>query len=553
LSSTDLKKLLEAGENRRFEFKRQLTSDDLSNDRRKQKLVAQLKYITAEDEGIFLVGVEDIHGDKWEIHGLTEIELAKAEQVLGELCKEAGLEIAEKELFRTRQGLVEKFVIERKAILAETQETIGINIAGRVNAGKSTLVGVLTGGELDDGRGKARAPLLKHPQELEGGQTTDLHVTFLGFNAENQPILSRKPANIEEISRILEQSKRLIILYDAPGHSIYVKTMIRSILGADAQFAMVLIPAADEYELILNEEIRCNLTKLDDITREHLVLLAGQSIPFMVLISRVDLASTEQLEKVVQVTRDTLKLMGRVPLLIKNGSDLEIACREISRNILVPIFEVSATTGEGIESLRRTLGLLPPMISDEVLLKPALAYIDKIYRGIKGTNVVVTGSVRQGIFKPGQKVKVGPDSQGKFNEGRIATVEIFKSRVERVKAGDSFGFDIKRVDTAAVRRGQVISDVDADLKSSWVFEGDVIVTKHPTRIAEGYAPVLQCNTIHQTVLFEKIYGKNYLVVGDAAKVRLRFVKQPEYLIVGDRVVTRESSTRTIGTITNIIE
>jgi elongation factor 1-alpha len=552
LSLTDLTRLLEVGENRRIEFKRQLTSDDLDNERRKQKLIAQLRYITAEDEGIFLVGIEDIHGDSWTVHGLTQNEITTAEKALGDLCKEAGLEIAEKELFRTKQGLVEKFVLVRKAMLAETQETIGINIAGRVNAGKSTLIGVLTGGELDDGKGRARAPLLKHPQELEGGQTTDLHVTFLGFNEEKKAILSEKPTDIEEISRILEQSKRLVIFYDAPGHSIYVKTMIRSILGADAQFAMVLIPASDEYELIINEEIRSNLTKLDDITREHLVLLASQRIPFMVAVSRSDLATREQLDKVVQVTRDTLKSMGRVPLSIKNGADLEIACREISRNILVPIFEVSALTGEGIEELRKTLSMLPSMISDEVLLKPALAYIDKIYRGIRGTNIVVTGSVKQGIFKPGQKVKVGPDSQGRFLEGRIATVEVFKSRVERVKAGDSFGFDIKRVDATAIRRGQVISDVDAELESSRVFEADIIVTKHPTRIAEGYSPVLQCNTIHQTVVFEQIYGRRYLVVGDAAKVRLRFTRQPEYLIVGDRIVTREASTRTIGAITKVI-
>jgi GTPase len=54
-------------------------------------------------------------------------------------------------------------------------------------------------------------------------------------------------------------------------------------------------------------------------------------------------------------------------------------------------------------------------------------------------------------------------------------------------------------------------------------------------------------------VFDQIYGKKYLVVGDAAKVRLKFTRQPEYLIVGDRIVTREASTRTIGAITKIIE
>jgi len=553
LSLAELTKLLEVGENRRIEFKRQLTSNDLVNEARKQKLIAQLKYITAEDEGIFLVGVEDFHGESWKVHGLTQSEISTAEEVLNILCKEAALEIAEKEFFKTKDGLVEKFILVKRPIFAESQETIGINIAGRVNAGKSTLIGVLTGGELDDGRGSARSSLLKHPQEIEGGQTTDLHVTFLGFNSKDEPILRKRPTDIEEIARILEQSKRLVVFYDAPGHSIYVKTMIRSILGADAQFAMVLIPALDEYELILSEELKTKLTRLDDNTREHLLLLAGQCIPFMIVISRGDLATGEQKEKVIQVTKDTLKSMGRVPLLVKNDVGLEVACREMSRNILVPVFEVSAVTGAGIDELRKTLSMLPTRISDEVFSRPALAYIDKIYRGIRGTNVVVTGSVRQGIFKPGQKVKVGPDTQGKFVEGRIATVEIFKSRVQRVKAGDSFGFDIKRVSPAAVRRGQVISDIDADLNAKWCFEADVLVTRHPTRIAEGYSPVLQCNTIHQTVIFERIYDKRYLVVGDAAKVRLRFTRRPEYLISGDRIVTREASTRTIGTITKIVE
>ena len=260
MSLADLSRLLELGENRRIEFKRQLTSDDLT-ERRRQKLIAQLKYITAEDEGIFLVGVDDLHGDNWKIHGLTQNEIGLAEEVLTELCKEAELDVAEKELFKAKEGFVEKFVLVRKAVITETEETIGINIAGRVNAGKSTLIGVLTGGELDDGKGRARAPLLKHPQELEGGQTADLHVTFLGFDERSRPILTRRPADIGEISRVLEQSKRLILFYDAPGHSIYVKTMIRSILGADAQFAMILIPALDEFELILSEEIRSKLTR----------------------------------------------------------------------------------------------------------------------------------------------------------------------------------------------------------------------------------------------------------------------------------------------------
>ena len=46
-------------------------------------------------------------------------------------------------------------------------EEISIVICGPVDAGKSSLVGVLTTGELDDGRGKARKNVFHHNHELE--------------------------------------------------------------------------------------------------------------------------------------------------------------------------------------------------------------------------------------------------------------------------------------------------------------------------------------------------------------------------------------------------
>ena len=40
---------------------------------------------------------------------------------------------------------------------------IGITIAGSVDSGKSTLVGVITTNELDNGNGSARLSVAKHP------------------------------------------------------------------------------------------------------------------------------------------------------------------------------------------------------------------------------------------------------------------------------------------------------------------------------------------------------------------------------------------------------
>lgn len=57
---------------------------------------------------------------------------------------------------------------------------------GNVDAGKSTLLGVLTHGELDNGRGFARQKLFRHKHEMESGRTSSVGNDILGFDQEGQ-------------------------------------------------------------------------------------------------------------------------------------------------------------------------------------------------------------------------------------------------------------------------------------------------------------------------------------------------------------------------------
>lgn len=53
-------------------------------------------------------------------------------------------------------------------------------VVGNVDAGKSTLLGVLTHGELDNGRGHARQRLFRHKHEMESGRTSSVGNDILG-------------------------------------------------------------------------------------------------------------------------------------------------------------------------------------------------------------------------------------------------------------------------------------------------------------------------------------------------------------------------------------
>jgi len=360
------------------------------------------------------------------------------------------------------------------------------------------------------------------------------------------------PLSKEESARVLDQSERIVTFFDAPGHKEYSKTMIRSILGADAQYGMVLVPGPEEANLIRQEEKNSGIPRLDDITREHLILMSSQEAPFFVVISKIDKTKPDELELVFNVLRKSLKDIGKIPVTLRSIAEIPPIIREINHGVIVPILPISALNIETLDLLVELLKKVPSNSKHTSVTDSATAYVDKVYRGIKGTNVVVTGTVKAGVFKKGQNVTIGPDKNNRFHEGRLFSIEMFKNRRSIVRAGDLFGFDIKDIDKHIVRRGQVIVDPEDEVQSCYEFEANIVVTRHPTKISVGYSPVLQSHTIQQTVVLKKIYNAEFLSVGDFARVKLKFIVSPEAVGVGDKIVLREANTRAIGTIVEII-
>jgi GTPase len=62
-----------------------------------------------------------------------------------------------------------------------------------VDAGKSTMLGVLVKGTLDDGRGKARVNLFRHKHEIESGRTSSVGMEIMGFDTTGNVVSSTVP------------------------------------------------------------------------------------------------------------------------------------------------------------------------------------------------------------------------------------------------------------------------------------------------------------------------------------------------------------------------
>ena len=79
---------------------------------------------------------------------------------------------------------------------------------GNVDAGKSTLLGVLTHGGLDNGRGLARQKLFRHKHELESGRTSSVGNDILGFDCQGNVVNKPDHGNLDW-TKICEQSTKV--------------------------------------------------------------------------------------------------------------------------------------------------------------------------------------------------------------------------------------------------------------------------------------------------------------------------------------------------------
>jgi GTPase len=90
----------------------------------------------------------------------------------------------------------EETAVSGKIMVRHRPETVNdaietrIAVVGNVDAGKSTMLGVLVKGGLDDGRGKARVNLFRHKHEIESGRTSSVGMEIMGFDSKGNIVTS---------------------------------------------------------------------------------------------------------------------------------------------------------------------------------------------------------------------------------------------------------------------------------------------------------------------------------------------------------------------------
>jgi len=122
-------------------------------------------------------------------------------------------------------------------------------------------------------------------------------------------------------------------------------------------------------------------------------------------------------------------------------------------------------------------------------------------------------------------------------------------RVDEARAGRIVGIALKGVAEADVERGMVLLPRSADPTPVREFEAELVVLNHPTRIGDGYEPVVHLETVSEAAAIHPEDG--HLLPGDTGDARIRFKFRPYLVEEGQRFVFREGSSKGVGTVTDV--
>ncbi|EIN11416.1 P-loop containing nucleoside triphosphate hydrolase protein [Punctularia strigosozonata HHB-11173 SS5] len=493
---------------------------------------------------------ESLNGDDWTGVARTPDELARLRAAIVTATEEVGGKVSI--LFESGDGPRITLLLRLPPPNVSLTPEVRCAVVGNVDSGKSTTLGVLTRGALDDGRGRARVALFRHKHEVETGRTSSVGMEILGFAPSGAPILpnSGAPLDPETIKHeklswdaIAEQAAKIVSFIDLAGHERYLKTTLYGLTSGAPSCVMLIVGAN---------------AGLIGMSKEHLAISLALNVPVVVCITKIDMTPPKILAETVERVVKILKSPGcrKTPVFVKNMETAVEVSQTFAKERLCPIFQVSNVTGAGLDYVRTFLNLLPSSEGDDekfVAEQPLEYSITEVW-SVPYVGTVVNGIINSGVIKTGDNVWYGPDANGNWQSTAIKSMQRKRATVTSAEAGQSVSCALKRVRKAAVRKGMVlVHKGETPPKAVREFEGQVLILYHNTTMQKNYQAMLHCGAVRQTVRIVSInHPGGLLRTGDRATVTFQFISHPEFVKEGMKLLFREGKTKGLGVITRIL-
>lgn len=435
-------------------------------------LVTQLKWRLNEGNGeaIYQIGVTDSGTLRIKLlknviqvnnsflgflHGLNENDMSSSLATLTIMAAElnATVSVLRRRNLDSGKSCVE--VVVRKTAENKNIEEVRISVMGSVDAGKSSLIGVLTQGELDNGRGRARLQMFRHYHEIKSGRTSCISHEVLGFDQVGN-VINYKHNEMMTTEEISELSTKIISFMDLAGHRRYMRTTVQAVSGYAPHFIALVIASGS----------------LNQMTIENLQIIKAFKIPFFVILTKIDLVSPEDagtLKQLNQLLNEVDKL--KTPLIIGSMNDFRLLEDESNKKY-IPIFCVSNVTGVGLDYIQKYLFMLTPNINKKeqrrLETESPEFHIDEIFR-VQGVGTIVGGLLVKGTMSEKMKIKCGPGPKGEFYNGTVKSIHRNKFPCKSIKPNQSASICFSVTDELPMLRSGMVLVADTDKTSASVF------------------------------------------------------------------------------------
>lgn len=211
---------------------------------------------------------------------------------------------------------------------------------------------------------------------------------------------------------------------------------------------------------------------------------------------------------------------------------------------------------------------------------------------------VVSGVILAGVVRVGDNLVIGPDSLGQFISTSVRSIQRKRVNVDSAIAGQSASFALKKIRRNQVRKGMVMmstKSIDGSStltppKAYLTCDAEILCLYHQSTLSQGSTMVLHAASIRQTVKIlqiarldsqgnviapaSKSEGNgtkeedgtttkkhhqvslksdpgNVIRTADRALVRLQFIRYPEHIEPGLKLITREGRTKLIGKVISV--
>lgn len=365
----------------------------------------------------------------------------------------------------------------------------------------------------------------------------------MGFDEKgNQFIPERFQANKNKYwKEVVAGSRKITTFFDLCGHEKYLKTTINGLTGL-IPYSLNLL---SDYSMII---VGSNMG-VSKMTREHLGISLFLKIPFMVVLTKIDIAPANIYEETISTLQKILrsKLVEKIPIMIKQGTSFE----EINKYAelmpggkVCPIFSISSVTNSGFAELTHFLSRASNRDQLNTLLRNPDAPLEVDTNEtfvVDGVGLVVTGIIKSGTARLNHQCYLGPDKAKGFKTVVIKSIHVNRSPREEAYSGEYACFNIRPLKATEkltrndFRKGMVLLDISIKPEPIWEFEAEVQVLHHATTITPGKQPIyvgyqamLHCGVIRQSVNLKKIYQteEELLRNEDRGLVRFRFMYSP---------------------------